>query len=155
MKHINVNIANRVAVRAGDFQSYVCDNTDFAITFSFDAEWQSVPTRIARFVYTKDGVEHYIDVAFEGNCVQIPPLRDIGDLYVGVYAGTPGTQPLMATTPLRLGCSRSILCHEGIYGDLGGSELPEPDDGMLYLTDANGIYLTDTNGNFYTMEVNE
>lgn len=155
MKQIDVRVSGRVATLAGTLRSYVCDNSDYVLAIDFDAEWAALSQKTARFVYEKAGEIHHVDVAFSGNTVQIPPLRDAISLCVGVFAGTPGVLPLMSTTPLHIACSPSILSHEGIYDDLGGSTLPEPDDGMLYITDANGVYLTDETGCFYTMEGNE
>ena len=155
MRNIIVDISGRVATLTGDLRSLVCDNTDYALTFVFDDEWQGVRDKIARLVYKTDEGVKYVDVAFSGDRVQLPPLHMVSVLYVGVYAGLPGTQPLLCSTPVRISCSPSALSNEGIYDDLGGSEMPEPDEGMLYLTNENGIYLTDEKGNFYTMEVEE
>ncbi len=79
----------------------VCGNSDYTITFTFDEEWDRHDAKTARFAYHQDGVLRYLDVQFEGDCVSVPVLHDVGEVAVGVYAGD-----LCTTTPARISCAR-------------------------------------------------
>ena len=90
----------------------VCGNSDYNLSFTFDAEWANAGVMTARFVYVKAGAVQYQEVAFSGSTVQVPVLSDIREVYVGVYAGD-----LRTTTPARIPCDRSILCGGGVHED--------------------------------------
>ena len=82
----------------------VCGNSDYTITFSFDAEW-GAGTKTARFVYIRDGAVMYEDVVFTGSTVAVPILINIREVRVGVYAGN-----LQTSTPVVIPCECSIRC---------------------------------------------
>lgn len=114
--NFRVEIKNKEATVLG--AGYiVCGNSDYSITFAFDSEWAELPVKTARFVYARGGKVEYQDVVFEGSTVDVPVLRNIDEVYVGVFAGD-----LHTTTPARILCKKSILC-----GDGSAPSAPTPD----------------------------
>ena len=105
MSTINIAVADKIATNMSPGVSIVCGNSDYAITFTLDSEWNSLVPRTARFVYYKDGKSTFQDVEFSGNTVAVPVLYGVDHVLVGVYAGN-----LHATTPAKVPCDRSILC---------------------------------------------
>ena len=101
---IQINVANKHATVVGT-PTIVCGNSEYAIKFSFDAEWSGESAKTARFVYTSGGVLKYDDVPFTGDTVSVPVLSNIREVYVGAFAGTK-----LATTPAVIPCEPSILC---------------------------------------------
>lgn len=83
MNIINVTVRGKIA-RAEGRARVVCGNSDYAVRFDFDAEWEVYDLKTARFV-TEDG--SYTDVQFEGSDCTIPILRNTRTLLVGVFAG--------------------------------------------------------------------
>lgn len=83
MNIINVTVRGKIA-RAEGRVRVVCGNSDYAVRFDFDAEWEAYDLKTARFV-TEDG--SYTDVQFEGDTCTIPILRNTRTLLVGVFAG--------------------------------------------------------------------
>lgn len=83
MNIINVTVRGKIA-RAEGRARIVCGNSDYAVRFDFDAEWEAYDLKTARFV-TEDG--SYTDVQFEGDDCAIPILRNTRTLLVGVFAG--------------------------------------------------------------------
>lgn len=110
MPNINITVAAKIATNMSPGVAIVCGNSDYTLTFTFDAEWAAHPLKTARFVYTRDGQVHYTEIAFSGNVAAVPVLSGITDVYVGVYAGD-----LRTTTPARILCDRSILCGGGTH----------------------------------------
>lgn len=96
---IKISVRNKIA--AADGTLYVCGNSDFALEFDFDAEWDEFITKTARFIY---GTE-YQDIVFQDNVCPVPVISNVHRFYVGVYAGD-----LRTTTPATVGAKRSILC---------------------------------------------
>lgn len=86
----------------------VCGNSDYSLQFTFDAEWEGLEAKTARFAYTRDGEAKHIDVVFTGDTVKVPKLKGIHAVYVGVFAGD-----LHTTTPARIPCRLSIRCGSG------------------------------------------
>lgn len=86
----------------------VCGNSDYTITFDFDADWNPAGVRTARFAYVRDGKVQHQDVVFEGITVEVPVLSGITSVKVGVFEGD-----LYTTTPARINCEGSILCGTG------------------------------------------
>ena len=83
MNIINVTVRGKIA-RAEGRARVVCGNSDYAVRFDFDAEWEAYDLKTARFV-SEDG--SYTDVQFEGDTCTIPILRNTRTLLVGVFAG--------------------------------------------------------------------
>ena len=102
--NINVNITNKHCAVQGA-PVIVCGNSDYTMTFTFDAEWDNAGEKTARFSYIRDGVRRYQDVQLEGNTVAVPPVYGTKGLQVGVYSGD-----LVTSTPGRIPCEKSIVC---------------------------------------------
>lgn len=83
MNIINVTVRGKIA-RAEGRARVVCGNSDYAVRFDFDAEWEAYDLKTARFV-SEDG--SYTDVQFEGEDCAVPILRNTRTLLVGVFAG--------------------------------------------------------------------
>lgn len=105
MPNINITVAGKIATNMSPGVVIICGNSDYTVTFSFDDEWNALPLKTARFIYTKGGRLTYTEVPFVGNEVAVPVLSDITDVFVGVYAGD-----LHTTTPARVLTKRSTLC---------------------------------------------
>lgn len=118
MKTINVLVRDKIASAVGDIV-YICGNSDYAVSFDFDAEWDAHDVKTARFVH--DG--SYIDVVFTGNQCAMPVIHKAYGIYVGVYAGD-----LRTTTPAHIPSAASILSADGT------PEAP-PDDVYAQLTE--------------------
>lgn len=114
---IKINIAEKRAVVEGA-PVIVCGNSSYSIEFTFDAEWDSVTNKKARFIYTRDGVVQHEDVPFTGTTVAVPFLVGIRSVEVGVF--TEG-ENLCTTTPAKICCTPSILCEAGQVAIPGGT----------------------------------
>ena len=109
--NINISITKKIPLVLGD-PVIVCGNSDYTITFTFDDEWNGQLVKTARFNYVRHGNKFYIDVPFTGNVVNVPILRNINDVRVGVYAGD-----LCTTAPAIIPCRKSILCPNKTHDD--------------------------------------
>jgi hypothetical protein len=103
MIDIKINITNKIANAIGT-PFIVCGNSDYTVTFTFDAEWGAYQEKTARFFFVSDGIEQYIDVLFSGNTCNAPVLPNIEKVLIGVYTGN-----LRTTTGAEVRCKRSIL----------------------------------------------
>lgn len=103
MKTINVLVRDKIASAVGDIV-YVCGNSDYVVSFDFDAEWDAYSVKTARFVHNGT----YTDVVFTGNQCAMPVIHKAYGIYVGVYAGD-----LRTTTPAHIPSAASILSAEG------------------------------------------
>lgn len=112
MQDIKITVADKKATLEGT-PIIVCGNSDYTVTFSFDAEWSLTGPKTARFVYVKNGEKQHEDVVFEGNTVAVPVLSDVTFVQVGAFEGN-----LATTTPARILCTPSILCGTGTAGSL-------------------------------------
>ena len=100
MKNLHITVVDKIATyiqRDGDI---VCGNSDYQIVFTFDAEWENVTTKTARFRW---GGENH-DVKFTGTTCTVPVINDAKSVIVGVFADE------LSTTPVVIPCKRSILC---------------------------------------------
>jgi len=111
MKDIKITVADKKATVQGT-PIIVCGNSDYTVTFSFDAEWSLTGPKTARFVYIKNGEKQHEDKVFSGSTVAVPVLSDVAFVQVGVFEGD-----LATTTPARILCSPSILCGTGSTPD--------------------------------------
>lgn len=82
----------------------VCGNTDYTLAFTFDDEWAGLD-KIARLVFWREGALQYMDLALEGDTLNLPAMINTEELYVGVYAGD-----LRTTVPARIQCLKSVKC---------------------------------------------
>lgn len=114
MPNINITVAEKIATNMTPGVVIVCGNSDYLVTFDFDAEWGTEPNRVARFVYYKDGKSLYQEAEFTGNTVNVPILYGVDYVLVGVYAGN-----LRTTTPAKVLCDRSILCGDPALAQVG------------------------------------
>ena len=112
MENIKISVTNKIPVVEGT-PCIVCGNSSYTITFAFDEEWAALPSRTARFVYSRGGLIRFQDVAFEGDTVVVPVLSNIREVQVGVFAGD-----LKTTAPARILCKLSILCSSGEADEL-------------------------------------
>lgn len=103
--NVVISVASRVATPPSD-AVIVCGNSDYTLTFDFDAEWAAEPVKIARYVWFSRNKAHSEEITFEGNTVAVPILSNTNAVYVGVYAGN-----LRTTTPAKIVCEPSILCY--------------------------------------------
>lgn len=108
MPNINIAIRNKYAIAAENTPNIVCDNSDYTITFDFDAEWDNHDIKTARFEVGND----CYDEVFSGNVVEVPIVSKVRYIKVGVYAGE-----LHTTAPVVLACEESILSGEGVPSD--------------------------------------
>lgn len=104
MTSITIKVTNKVASVIGT-PVVICGNSDYGLSFDFDAEWDAYDVKTARFVFKKDGKLQFVDIVFSGTQASAPILSGIDEVYVGVYAGE-----LHTTTPARILCKESILC---------------------------------------------
>lgn len=111
MPEINIEVRNKIAAKTDDI-IYVCNNSDYVVSFNFDSEWDAYDTKTARFNY--DGKR--IDVVFTGSRCAVPVIADTYAFFVGVFAGD-----LHTTTAARVPARKSVLCGGGTPAD------PEPD----------------------------
>lgn len=108
INNINIEITNKIAT-VSKSALIICGNSDYTITFIFDDEWSKYDLKTARFTF---GENEYIDVPFTGNVCNVPILKNIYRVKVGVYAGD-----LRTTTPATIPCRKSILCGSGTHVD--------------------------------------
>ena len=86
----------------------VCGNTDDAVRFDTDAEWDAFPEKTAHFAYCRDGTEYHVGVPFSGDRCVMPAVHGTDLLSVGLEAGTVRT-----TTPARIPCIPGITELQG------------------------------------------
>lgn len=79
MELINITVKKKIAYDPKE--TIVCGNKDYAIRFIFDDEWSAYPTKTARFSY--NGTHE--DIPFSGDTVEVPKLRKVQQLEVGVF----------------------------------------------------------------------
>lgn len=102
-RKINVMVVDKIATADSD-ALYVCGNSDYAVVFNFDGEWDEHESKTARFSYNGS----YTDVVFQGNECPVPVLSDVYGFKVGVFAGN-----LRTSTPAYVAAKKSILCENG------------------------------------------
>lgn len=100
---LHISVAGKIATyqkRDGDI---VCGNNDYSVRFTFDAEWDSVADKTARFIW--NGV--YQDQPITNGVCAVPTIRGAREVQIGVYGGD-----LHTTTPAVIICRPSILCQD-------------------------------------------
>lgn len=107
MTNIQITVRNKKATNATPGVPIVCGNSCYTVTFDFDDEWAVHTSKVARFVYYKNGRARHQEQSFSGNTVAVPILSGVTYVLIGVYVGD-----LSTTTPARVICSRSILCDD-------------------------------------------
>ena len=103
---LHITVRNRRA--RCDPAVIVCDNTDHAVRFDLDAEWDAFPEKTACFAYRRDGQEIHTEMPFSGDRCAVPAVSGTDLLSVGLYAGTVRT-----TSPARIPCIPAITGLKG------------------------------------------
>jgi len=98
MPILNVNVKNKIATAKKT--TIICDNTDYTVRFTFDAEWANLTAKTMRVVF---GDGSYEEVVFTGNEAVLPKAQKQRFLMVGVFSGN-----LHTTTPAWFPCEYSI-----------------------------------------------
>ena len=101
MPNIQITVADKIAT-AEEGAKIICGNSDYTVTFAFDSEWTRYTTKTARFNFVRNGVRLYYDVLFDGSTVKMPPVDDVYEVEIGVYAGD-----IRTSTGARVPCERS------------------------------------------------
>ena len=105
MHYINITV-REISARADDRARIVCGNSDYAVRFDFDEEWEAYDLKTARFI-TEGGF--FTDVQFTGSDCAVPVLTGTRTLLVGVFAGDVRT-----TTPAYIPAIPCITDNGGI-----------------------------------------
>lgn len=117
MIYIPIAINNKVAsVPCGTY--IVADNTDYVLSFTFDAEWNGYPQKTARVLIGSQ----YSDIDFTGNIVTLPPITSsVASILVGVYS-----DGIATTTPATVQVFASVLGSTGTeYEPVDPTVLPD------------------------------
>lgn len=125
---LQINIDNKYATAVGA-PIIVCGNSDYTVKFTFDAEWETLNAKTARFVYVQNGAVQYQDVVFTGDTVSVPVMSNTKEVLIGVYAGN-----LCTSSPARVPCEPSIRCGTGAPAD----PTPSQYDQIMELLNAGG-----------------
>lgn len=97
---LQINITDNIATYLKRGGRIVCGNTGYQVQFTFDATWNNVSNKFARFIWNGE----YTDVAISSTGLANVPIIDNTDVcLVGVYASDRYT-----TTPAKVPCYRSI-----------------------------------------------
>lgn len=115
MPEIIVNVREKIAQVQGN-PEIVCGNSDYTVTFDFDAEWNQYTEKTAHFAFVQDGKPQFYDVIFSGNTVKIPAVYRTSELAIGAYAGA-----IRTTSPAIVPCVPCITDGQPVHPD------PPPD----------------------------
>ncbi len=103
---------------------YVCGNSDYVASFTFDEEWADFPIKTARF----QRGEQYTDVFFEGTECPVPVFLDGISMKIGVYSGMDAENAvLVSTTSAWVGMDKSVRSRSA------GQETPDVYDQIVAL----------------------
>lgn len=104
MPDINITVRDKIAKAEGS-PEIVCGNSDYAVVFDLDSEWDTYDLKTMRVVWIDilTGTPRYNDVPFSGNSAIIPAVYNAYEIAVGIYAGD-----IRTTTPARIPCDRCI-----------------------------------------------
>ena len=103
-KILHISVDNKVATYMSRDGRIVCGNSDYQLEISFDADWEKITNKTARFIWNGQ----YKDVAFTGNKVAVPIIKNTKQLIVGIYAEN------ISTTAVSIPCVPSVLCEGGV-----------------------------------------
>lgn len=107
MPNLNVLVANKIAT--GDGQIVVCDNSDYIVKFTFDAEWDAYRAKTMRIVFPNG---EYNEVVFDGTECALPVIQNRNGFEIGVYAGD-----LHTTVAAWFDVKKSILSNGDQHGE--------------------------------------
>ena len=102
--NIEITVENKIAT-APNNALIVCGNSDYTMSFNFDAEWDAEPRKTVRLVWHFRGKTFHKDILMEGDRIDVPVLTNAYAVFVGVYAGD-----LRTTTRAKVPCAPCILC---------------------------------------------
>lgn len=111
-KLIEIVVRDGIATYVGR-KPIVCNNSDYFVHFSFDAEWAEYLVKTAKFILPSG---EYIPVVFEGDVCQAPRISKTKILKIGVE-----TDNVHTTTSAVVPCLYSCTCD-------AGEEIPPPAD---------------------------
>lgn len=154
--NMNITISSRIARVAGTPQ-IVCGNSDYTVSFSFDAEWDAYTEKTAQFFCVRAGKPQIANVDFTGTSCAVPVLSDVDFVEIGVTAGT-----IRTTTPARVTCLRCVTDipseayspPRDVYNELMDAiqaavhPLPTLPDGYVFVVSAEGHYIVDAVGKY-------
>ena len=109
---VMITVREKIAQVSGS-PEIVCGNSDYAVVFDLDSEWDSYDVKTMRVAWldVRTGKLRYDDVPFSGSTCVLPAIYDAYEIAVGIYAGD-----IRTTTPARIPCARCItdggLAHE-------------------------------------------
>lgn len=153
---IEISITNRIARVSGSPQ-LVCGNSDYTVSFSFDAEWDAYIEKTAQFFCVRAGEPQTVSVEFAGTTCAVPVLYDVDFVEIGVTAGT-----IRTTTPARVTCLRCITDipseayspPRDVYNEImdkiqeAVNPLPKLPSGYVFVVSAEGSYITASDGSY-------
>lgn len=153
---MRITIEQRIA-RVSGSPVIICGNSGYYVTFDFDAEWSEYTEKTAHFRFIRDGTPAHIGVPFQGTVCEIPVLRGIGFVEIGVSAGS-----IRTTTPARIPCaycatdipSAAYEARPDIYNQLMQqlaehlNHLPPLPAGYVFVVTAEGDYVTTSAGDY-------
>lgn len=125
MPTIPITVRDKRAFAPKD-TTYVTGNSDYIAVFTFDAEWDSHPTKTARF----STETQFIDMVFTGTECPVPLFHTGEWLKIGVFAGN-----LVTTT------NAAVRMRDGVLEDEGLPNPPAPDVYVQILDRLNEIEL--------------
>lgn len=130
MPNIFISVQNKRAVLTTPIV-IVNGNSDYLVTFTFDAEWDDYDAKTLEVKYLdRNCVKRKKEVLFEGSTVSLPILRDVSEVAIGVYAGN-----LHTTTCALIKCEKCISDDDGVHDP----PLPDVYDQLLeYLAGMQG-----------------
>lgn len=117
MPNIKITVRDKIA-RTQEAPEIVCGNSDYAVMFDLDAEWESYDLKTMHVVWTDipAGEQRFADVQFAGSTAMLPAIYNAHRVEIGVYAGN-----IRTTTSAVVPCSRCITDGEPMHPD------PPPD----------------------------
>lgn len=109
MPDISIKVREKVAQVQGTPQ-IVCGNSDYAVTFDFDSEWDAYDEKTLHAVWmdVRTGELKHYDVEFSESTVVLPAIYNTDRVCIGVYAGD-----IRTTTPACVPCARCITDADG------------------------------------------
>ena len=100
MRNLHIAVNDKIATYDNRDGIIVCGNGDYQLVINFDADWDSIATRTARFIWN----DQHKDVDFAGDTVSVPVVNNTQQLIVGIYADG------ISTTAVAIPCVLSVLC---------------------------------------------
>lgn len=105
MPEMTVTVRDKYAQVQGN-PEIVCGNSDYTVTFDFDAEWDGEPT--ARIRYLRDGLPVEANIPIADGVCELPAVYGTDELCIGAYTDT-----VQTSTPAVIPC---VMCVTDIPG---------------------------------------